>query len=122
MPIRHEHRQLSESGFNANSPIGVARLANLNAWSAWIVKDDFPARKSAETPREIIRAIRRNINPILWDGLQCFVRGSSCMPIELRVYAARPLDDRVSPNRVVARSDQDIRTARARCANSRIQV
>ena len=44
------------------------------------------------------------------------------MPIELRIDAARPLDDGVSPNRVVEGSDEDIRTGCASRTHSHIHV
>ena len=76
MTVRYENGQLSESRINQNSPISLARLANLNAGGLWIVRDDLPPRKRYKTVCEIIGPVRRYIDPILWNSFERLDRKS----------------------------------------------
>src|SRR4029077_589430 len=61
--------------------------------------------------------IGRNIDTILRNRFEWLLGWGCGGPVELCIYAARPLDDRVFSDRIIKRRNQNIRAGRARGAH-----
>src|ERR1700741_1486144 len=110
VPVCDEHGELAKLRFKPYSAIGVSRSSDFYARSMRIVGGDSAVRECKKATNELVCLVSGDIDAIFRNRLKCSVGWRSGMPIELRIDAARPLDDRVSPNRVVEGSDEDIRT------------
>src|SRR5258708_5382674 len=99
--ICDRHGHLAENGFDANSTIGILRPADLNSGCLGIVGYNLPVREAQETAREGIDALRRDVDPVLWDRFEGRIGRLRRMPIELHVDATRPLNHRIEADRIV---------------------
>src|SRR6266850_2422446 len=103
--IGNQRGQLAELRFDPQSPIGLRRSSDFDARCALFIRDDTPVRKREKTAHKCIHTFLRYVDPILRNSLERSVGRRGGMPVELRVHATRPLNDRVSANRIVEGSD-----------------
>src|SRR5215469_3888015 len=122
MAVRRENGDSPESRFNPNSPIGFFGLSDLDAGSMRVVRRDPSVRKRYKAADKIVCAVCRDINPIFWNCSQGFVRGSGCMPIELHIHAARPLNNGISSYRIVERSDENVGPCAMGSADGSVEI
>src|SRR5271155_2389046 len=121
MAIRYENRQLAEVGLDTDSPIGITRPSDLNTGSVRIIRDDIPMTKGKKAVYEGRHAIGGHIDTIFRNGLKSFIGRRGRVPIELRVHAARPLDNGISSDWVIEGSHKNVSPRRARSLDRRIE-
>src|SRR5260370_20581988 len=114
MAVSDGHGQEAELRLDSNPTVRVRRSPNLDAGRVGIVGDHLTVRESDEATQERGGSVGRNVDSILGNSPEPWIRRRSCMPVQLRVYTARPLNDRVPSDRIVERTDQDIGASRTR--------
>ena len=106
--IRHKHSELAKGRLDADPSVGVARTADFNPRRMGIVRHYLAMREREKTLHECRYTNWRNIDTILRDGLKRSVRRRSCVPIQLRIHAARPLDNRVPSDGIGKRGHEHV--------------
>src|SRR5208283_6047925 len=122
MAVRDQHGHLSKFRLHSDSAISVSRPSDFDARRMRIIRYDFSVRKCQKASYESFDPIYGYVNTVFWDELETCIGRSDCMPVELCVYTTWPLDDRVSPDRIVERTDENIRARRVSSADRRIHV
>src|SRR5271170_195494 len=122
MAVRYENRQLAEVGLDTDSPIGVTRPSDLRSGSVRIISDDIPMTKGKKAVYEGSHAIGGHIDTVFRNGLKSFVGRRGRVPIELRVHAARPLDNGISSDWVIEWSYKNVGACRASSLYRRIEI
>src|SRR5713226_4965977 len=122
MTVSDVHGQEAELRLDSNPPVRVRRPPNLDAGRVGIVGDHLTVRKSDEATQEHGGSVGRNVDAILGNSLEPRIRRRCCMPVQLHVYTARPLNDRVLSDRIVERTDQDIGACRTRGSRRAVEV
>ena len=122
MAIRYENRQLAEVGLDTDSPISVTRPSDLNTGSVRIISDDIPMTKGKKAVYEGSHAIGGHIHTVFRNGLKSLIGRRGRVPIELRVHAARPLDNGISSDRVIEWSHKNVGAGRASGLDRRIEI
>src|SRR5882762_1386129 len=107
--VGNERGQLPELRFDPYSPISFRRPSDFDARCARFIRDDPPLGEGNKAAHKSIHSVLRGIDPILRDCLERSIRWRGGVPVQLCVYATRPLNDCVSANRVAEGSDYDIR-------------
>src|SRR5882757_3498762 len=113
MTVGHEGRQLAENGLDANAPVSVAGPADLDARRLRLIGDDLAVREPNIALHEGGASQRRDIDAVFGHGLKRRIRRRCRVPVDLRVHAARPLNDRVTADWVGEWLDKNIRTCGA---------
>src|SRR5262249_21201969 len=70
MTVSNVHDQEAELRLDSNPPVRVRRPPNLDAGRARIVRDHLTVRESDEAAQERGGSVRRNIDAVLWNGLE----------------------------------------------------
>src|ERR1700681_3589980 len=122
MTVSDVHGQEAELRLDSNPAVRVRRTPNLDAGRVGIVGDHLTVREIDEATQERGGSVGRNVDAILGNSLEPRIRRRSCMPVQLHVYTARPLDDRVPSDRIVEWTDQDIGACRARGLRRAVEV
>src|SRR5258707_6343393 len=95
MTVSDVHGQEAELRLDSNPPVRVRRPPNLDAGRVGIVGDHLTARESDEATQERCGSVGRNVDAILGNRLELSIRRRSCMPVQLDLDTAMPLNDRV---------------------------
>src|ERR1700730_7937555 len=95
MTVGHESRQLAEGGLDTDAPVSVAGPADLDARRLRLIGDDLAVREPKIALHEGGASQRRDIDAVFGHGLKRRIRRRRCVPVDLRVHPARPLNDRV---------------------------
>src|ERR1700687_2501943 len=122
MAIRNEHRHLSKLRLHSDSAISIRRMPDFAAGRMCIVRYDFSVRELKKAGSESFCRICRYVNTVFRDHLETRIRRRDRTPVELCGHPTRPLDDRISPDRIVEWTDENIRARRPSGADSRVQV
>src|ERR1700752_2594539 len=96
MAIGYENRQLAEVGLNADSPISITRTSDLDTGSVRIISDYIPMTKGKKAVYEGSHPIGGHIDTVFRNRLKSLIGRCGRVPIELRIPAARPLNDGIS--------------------------
>src|SRR5437868_14726026 len=113
MPIRDEHRYFSKFRLQFDAPISIRRAPDFYSRRLRIIRYEFSVRETQKAAQESLHRISGNVNTIFRDHLKARIRRCGRMPVELCVNATRPLDDRMSSDWIVARTDEYIRSGDA---------
>src|ERR1700760_4871467 len=122
MAIGYENRQLAKVGLNTDSPISVTRPSDLDTGSVRIISDHIPMTKGKKAVYEGSHAIGGHIDTVFRNGLKSFIGRRGRVPLELRVHAARPLDNGISSNWVIEWSHKNVGACRASGLDCRIEI
>src|ERR1700726_1876866 len=122
MAVCHEHGHLAKLRLDPNSAISIRRTPDFDAGRMCIIRYAFSVRELKKAGSESFYRICRYVNSVFRDHLETRIGRRDRVPVELRVPPTRPLDDRISPDRIVERTDEDIRARRTGSADSRVQV
>src|SRR5260370_26720864 len=122
MTVSDVYGQEAELRLDSNPAVRVRRPPNLDAGRVEIVGDHLTVRESDEATQERGGSVGRNVDAIVGNSLEPRIRRRSCMPVQLHVYTARPLNDRVLSDRIVERTDQDIGACRTRGSRRAVEV
>src|SRR5882757_10409504 len=122
MTVGHEGRQLAEGGLDSDATVSVSSPADLNARRLRLIGDELAVREPKIALHEGGASQRRDIDAIFGHGLKRGIRRRRRVPVDLRVYAARPLDDRVTADWVGEWLDKNIRTCGARGFDRNVHV
>src|SRR5258708_32515819 len=93
MTVSDVHGQEAELRLDSNSPVRVRRPPNLDAGRVGIVGDYLAMRKSNEATHERVGSVGRNVDAILGNRLEPWIRLRSCLPVQVHAYNAMPLND-----------------------------
>src|SRR6266436_2911219 len=122
MCIRDEHGHLSKFRLQPDSAISISRTSDFDARRMRIIRYNFCVRKCQKALNENFDRVYGDVNTVFWNELETRIGRRDCMPVELCVYTTWPLDDRVSPDRIVERTDENIRARRVSSADRRIHL
>src|ERR1700759_457386 len=113
MTVRDVHCQEAELRLDSNPPIRVRRSPDLDPGTVRIVRDHLAVRERYKTANELPGSTGRNVDAVFGNGLELRIGWRSCVPVQLHIHTARPLNDSVPSDRIVERTDQDIGACRA---------
>ncbi len=122
MAVGDEHGHLSKFRLHPDSAISIRRPPDFDARRMCIIRYDFSVRERQKAGNESAHRVYRHVDMVFWDHLEARIRCLDRMPLNLCVHSARPLDDRISPDRIVEWTDENIRARRASSANGRHYV
>src|SRR6266702_875855 len=117
MAIGNKDREFAEKRFDADAPEYVTWSANLNSGRMRIIRNDLAMREGKKASKEVGNTYGRNIDTVLGNCLKRRVCGFSCVPVQLHVDSAWPLNDCIASNRIRERRHKDI-SPRRRCGNN----
>src|SRR5258708_14321476 len=93
MTVSDVHGQEAELRLDSNPPVRVRRPPNLDAGRVGMVGDHLTMGESAEATQERGDPVGRNVDAILGNSPEPRIRRRSCMPVQLHIYTASPLND-----------------------------
>src|ERR1700691_5360253 len=114
MAIGHEDLHVAETRRYADAPVSLAGTSDFAGVCLQVIREHLAVSEANESVDEVVGTVARHIDAVVWNRFERRVCGWLEVPVELHLYATRPLDYGIDSDWVLEWFDDDFSASRPR--------